>query len=68
MWSCDADKILGKGFWMFGGFFEPESADIIPGQPPHQHEQLHTWATHYPTGNEIRETGTGLFDVSIKVE
>ena len=53
---------------MFGGFFEPESADIIPGQPPHQHEQLHTWATHYPTGNEIRETGTGLFDVSIKVE
>jgi hypothetical protein len=29
---------------------------------------MHTWATHYPTGNEIRETGTGLFDVSVKVE
>ena|ERR1700722_19728296 len=29
---------------------------------------MHTWATHYPTWNEIREKGTGLFDVSVKVE
>ena len=29
---------------------------------------MHTWATYYPTGNEIWETGTGLFDVSVKVE
>ena len=33
-----------------------------------QHKQPHTWAIHYPTRNEIRETGTGLFDVSVKVK